>query len=488
MLPESVSANTCETGRAVTLRSHPPLWNAFPYTLPSACAAADSCVTRGSMSAAQPTSNCVSTMSNSSERCPGKGLAYKAIGGGWNGRFRNTQLFPEFKKFTWCVTIETAPAQPLTTASFLTETSVSYEGGESMGSTHVKSASNTPTNPSLDVPARTGMPKTTQPQRSPVSPARGSPPKSSSSETGLTSALNTITVISVIPSSRYSDPERTPAGSTTRAVYSGSSGSEAGVGLSVGSGTSVVLEGRPSATHQVSSYRSSGHTLALGRLNTPDGGSSTTVAKLATHSLGQSSVVIGSPSFTLSTPTPTPDQVVSIHTLPPGQTIAPDGSSTLSGDLPITTMAFTTGLIGENGVVVGSSVMTRPPTTPPSAGYVVGGDTITLGGSITLGSASHTTIIALTTNSVGQKLLVVGGSISMLPADPSSSTAPGLGGYIISGLGGTSATDTDIDTATPAAYTGAAAYRSGSYSTELVCFALVVDVVVILVNFFGILG
>ncbi|KAF4540810.1 Mucin-2-like [Lasiodiplodia theobromae] len=238
---------------------------------------------------------------------------------------------------------------------------------------------------------------------------------------------------------------------------------------------------QPSGT----AYIISGQTVSPGTPITLGTGPSATVIALTTNAAGSPIVIVGSSTIPYTTPAITgapPIVPLSPLTLADGQTIvAASGSAAyviagqtlFPGGAPITvagtTYALTTDAAGQTIAVANGAVIqtvapaataavaataqttSAPPlviygtTIQPVDGtaYVYDGQTLTLGGTVTVGgdAGSSKTTLVLTTNAAGQTVVVqtVGGTRTTATATASrgSSTSSGLGGLINSGLGGT---------------------------------------------------
>lgn len=235
---------------------------------------------------------------------------------------------------------------------------------------------------------------------------------------------------------------------------------------------------QPSGT----AYIISGQTVSPGSPITLGTGPSATIIALTTNAAGSPIVIVGSstiPYYNTPAITGAPPIVpLSPLTLADGQTIvAASGSAAyviagqtlLPGGAPITvagtTYALTTDAAGQTVAVInGAVIQTVAPaataavaaaqTTPApplviygttiqpvdGTAYVYDGQTLTLGGTVTVGGSSKTTLV-LTTNAAGQTVVVqtVGGTKTTATASTGrggSSTSSGLGGLINSGLGG----------------------------------------------------
>ncbi|TKA70140.1 hypothetical protein B0A49_07720 [Cryomyces minteri] len=214
-----------------------------------------------------------------------------------------------------------------------------------------------------------------------------------------------------------------------------------------------------------------------------------TVVALTTNSAGQSIVIAGGTTSTLSPAALSVPQALTIdgQTLSAisasayvlsGQTLAPGHPITLGSGSSQTVISLATDSAGNSVVVMGSSTSAlRFPTsagalvlngqtlTPASASeYIVAGQTLAPGHPITLGSGVSRTVVSLTTDAAGHSVVVVGSSTSTLPLP----TSAGVGGYIYSGLGGsTGASATAAVTATATATATASQPSKGGASRAL---------------------
>ncbi|KAK7708733.1 hypothetical protein SLS57_008950 [Botryosphaeria dothidea] len=241
---------------------------------------------------------------------------------------------------------------------------------------------------------------------------------------------------------------------------------------------------QPSGT----AYVISGQTVSPGSPITLGAGPSATVVALTTNAAGSSIVVVGSstiPFAAAPAPTAAPALTLGGQTIQPsgsayviaGQTLLPDGAPiTVAGTtLALTTDAAGNTLLASNGVTQTlAAVQTTPSplviygsTVQPTDGtaYVWNGQTLSLGGSITVGGS---TTLQLTTNAQGQTVVVQqigGGSAAKTTA------TSGLGGLINSGLGGSgSATQTVLSGSGSGSgsATGAAAASSSTGAAAVV--------------------
>jgi len=96
-------------------------------------------------------------------------------------------------------------------------------------------------------------------------------------------------------------------------------------------------------------------------------------------------------------------------------------------------------------VVIGTSTYSATTEAGGSSVYIIGGQTLTVGSTITIGSGTAATTIALVTSS-GNTEVVVNGHTETLPPPKTITTSQGIGNAIISGIGGTSATGAPVFT------------------------------------------
>jgi hypothetical protein len=164
-----------------------------------------------------------------------------------------------------------------------------------------------------------------------------------------------------------------------------------------------------------------------------------------------------------NTPSATAPIVVGTNTLSPitsssvvqfvvsSQTLAVGSTITIGSGSSQTTIALTTDGTGNtvlnvggqpstisnspttaNPVVVGSVTLSPaavPAATASSPVYVVSGNTLSIGGSVTVGTGAAQTIVALSTNQAGNTVLNVGGQTSTLSNSPNT-VAPVVAGSI----------------------------------------------------------
>ncbi|KAF4310744.1 hypothetical protein GTA08_BOTSDO13800 [Botryosphaeria dothidea] len=222
-----------------------------------------------------------------------------------------------------------------------------------------------------------------------------------------------------------------------------------------------------------SAYIISGQTLApdspaltLGGSDA-DSSSPATIIALTTNAAGSPIVLIGASGTVPYTAAPPPTKpalllapALPTLTLANGQTLRPSGSAyvvagtTLTPGAPPLTLdggavALTTDAAGSRVVVVvvdvdGTSTVAyaAPPPTPSSAAppLVVAGQTLTAGGTVTVGEGEKTTLV-MTTDGAGRTVVVQQGEEGAGTAASASATEEGgLGGLVDSGLGGSGRT------------------------------------------------
>jgi len=86
-------------------------------------------------------------------------------------------------------------------------------------------------------------------------------------------------------------------------------------------------------------------------------------------------------------------------------------------------------------VVIGSSTFSATTVAGGSTAFVIGGQTLGLGSTITVGSGAAATTIALVTSG-GNTEVVVNGKTQTLPPPTTTTVTPGVGSAIMSGLSG----------------------------------------------------
>ncbi|QDS74476.1 hypothetical protein FKW77_006736 [Venturia effusa] len=134
---------------------------------------------------------------------------------------------------------------------------------------------------------------------------------------------------------------------------------------------------------------------------------------------------------------PTPDVVViGGSTVPSGTAVKVVGGQTVTAIPAVVVSGGTTVTQNGNVVVTGGKTVTESSNSV----FVIDGKTLSVGGSVTIGSGASTTLVALSIDKSGNSVLVVGSKTSTIThatatADDSSSSV-GMGGYINSGLGG----------------------------------------------------
>ncbi|KAI9740179.1 MAG: hypothetical protein M1834_004757 [Cirrosporium novae-zelandiae] len=143
-------------------------------------------------------------------------------------------------------------------------------------------------------------------------------------------------------------------------------------------------------------------------------------------------IVIGSQTYTQNSAS---QYIVS------GQTLVPGTGITLGTGISTTVISLTTNSAGAPAMVIGSS--TSLLSAAPSQ-VVISGQTLAAGETITVGSGTSKNVYELTTDVRGSSLLVIGGTKTE-PLTSAMATSGGIGGYIMSGLGGgPSVTSSDI--------------------------------------------
>lgn len=238
--------------------------------------------------------------------------------------------------------------------------------------------------------------------------------------------------------------------------------------------STVILPGGQTATlNSASAVVVGGQTLSAG---TNTLGSGTAVAVLTTDSAGESIIVAGGSTAAVPQQQEQQTAASSATILPGGETASLDsasqvvvdgqtltaGANTLSaargtGTATADVVVLTTDGAGQSVVVAGGSTVVLSAsggaTTAATAvatladgevvavdgdgeGYVVGGQTLTLGTN-TLGSGGD--VVVLTTDGEGRTVVVEEGGSRMVALTGSGAATPGIGGLILSGLGGSSA-------------------------------------------------
>ena len=165
-------------------------------------------------------------------------------------------------------------------------------------------------------------------------------------------------------------------------------------------------------------------TLSLGHTITLGTGSSTTEVALVTNSLGQTELVCGQSSSTIHaaselTPAQALDHAIVIndHTLALGSTI------TLGSGSSATEVALVTNSKGQTEIVHDLVSMTALalsdsvfgiPVTKPISGVVIGDKTLQVGSSVTLGQGAATTMFALSTDDTGRIEIIQGHATAII--------------------------------------------------------------------------
>lgn len=220
-------------------------------------------------------------------------------------------------------------------------------------------------------------------------------------------------------------------------------------------------------------YVAQGQTLMPGELLSLSPVAQPTIAKVQTDAYGRTELVVGSSTttlaavqhFTFDASIPTPAvftfagqtfSASSGNIIVQGQTITPGATVTFSSGSHATTARIQTDTAGRTELIVGSSTTTLAPNlagypettagatitfrgqvlTEVAGHLVVQGRTIMPGSSLTLGSGSQTTVVAMATDAAGHVELIVGSSTTVLPAiaQPTNSAKPTqflLGGQVI---------------------------------------------------------
>lgn len=254
-------------------------------------------------------------------------------------------------------------------------------------------------------------------------------------------------------------------------------------------------------------------TLTLGDSDA-DSSSPGTIIALTTNAAGAPIVLIGASSTVPYTAAPAPTKpalllapALPTLTLANGQALRPSGSAyvvagtTLAPGAPPLTLdggvvALTTDAAGSRVVVVdGTSTVAYAAPAPSSAApplvvfgstvapsgsgtYVVAGQTLTAGGTVTVGEGEKTTLV-MTTDGAGRTVVVQqGGEGAGTAASASATEEGGLGGLINSGLGGSGRTTSS--TAGSSGLVGSALPSSGSAAARRVVGGELFVVVVML--------
>ena len=206
----------------------------------------------------------------------------------------------------------------------------------------------------------------------------------------------------------------------------------------------IALGGQTLAGNTAGAYVVSGQTLAPGGSITLDSGASQTVVALTTNAGGATVVAVNGVTSTLQPNSPAPAITLGGQTLTGNnggayvvgdQTLTPGGSVTLGSGSSTTVVALTTNaagatVVGVNGISSTIPFSSSPPITlggqtlsgSNAGAYVVEGKTVTPGGSVTLGSGSLTTVVALTTDASGNTVVAVGSTTSTIPKSTGKDT------------------------------------------------------------------
>jgi hypothetical protein len=225
-------------------------------------------------------------------------------------------------------------------------------------------------------------------------------------------------------------------------------------------GTSITADSQSSSNQ---GYVVSGQTLTVGGSVTLGVGPSATTLALQTDAAGHTFVVSNGVSSTLSAPaTGSAPLIIGGQTITPaaslsnsanafvvaGQTLTVGGTITIGSGTSATTLALQTDSTGHtiivsNGIsstisvaatgaaplIIGGQAITAAATLPASAaGFIVAGQTLTVGGSVTIGSGPSGTTLALETDSAGHTFIVSNGQSSQI-----GTPTAGLGPLTIDG-------------------------------------------------------
>ena len=262
----------------------------------------------------------------------------------------------------------------------------------------------------------------------------------------------------------------------------------------------LVVGGQTIAPNSASQYAAAGQTLAIGApILLGSSGAGETIVLQSSNSV--EAVVVGASTAAIVAQNPPENQQPAATALSPiviaGNTIVVDSAShleisgqTLAAGAPVvvsspggaqTVLLQSSGahealIIGSStqaiSVIPAASLQALEPTNPPSivvngetitansaSHYIVSGQTLQPGSSITLGSGTSITLVALQTSESGTAL-VVGFSTSEIP---SSSVSAGIGGFVAGGFGPPTSSS-PANATSPVAFMGDAPQIKGSTS------------------------
>ncbi|QDS69254.1 hypothetical protein FKW77_002027 [Venturia effusa] len=296
---------------------------------------------------------------------------------------------------------------------FLTETSTSYDNGAGPTTSVQEPGTRTTTTDPKSSPTTPAKNIVSSNVETPVSKIATSPAQSPDSQTPQITVGNSVLPVSTAtltaPQSDQTFPVPIPVvviGTQTVAL-----GDQAG----------VTIDGTP-----VAIKTSNGLTFAV----VGDGAHASSVQLFPNPSdstITPPPIIVGGTTIPPSLQTPGPPLVIS------GQTLAPGSAIILPGDNGAV-VALATDSAGNSVLVAGGRTTTLASGTPSAPlsfagytfarqpvplGYVVSGQILTLGGSVTLRDGGSTKALALTTNLLGQTVLVHDGQTTVI-----SSPAP----------------------------------------------------------------
>ncbi|KAE9994351.1 hypothetical protein EG327_011453 [Venturia inaequalis] len=135
-------------------------------------------------------------------------------------------------------------------------------------------------------------------------------------------------------------------------------------------------------------------------------------------------IIVGETTIAPSLQTTVPPLIISGQTLVPGEALILSGNFGAIVALATDTAGNSILVAGGKTTTLASRIQSLPivlagytfAPQPASTGYIISGQTLTFGGSVAIQDASSTKIVLLTTNSVGQAVLISNGQTAMIPS------------------------------------------------------------------------
>ncbi|KAE9962257.1 hypothetical protein BLS_000588, partial [Venturia inaequalis] len=135
-------------------------------------------------------------------------------------------------------------------------------------------------------------------------------------------------------------------------------------------------------------------------------------------------IIVGETTIAPSLQTTVPPLIISGQTLVPGEALILSGNSGAIVALATDTAGNSILVAGGKTTTLASRIQSLPivlagytfAPQPASTGYIISGQTLTFGGSVAIQDTSSTKIVLLTTNSVGQAVLISNGKTAMIPS------------------------------------------------------------------------